>query len=160
MNDATRLEEGCTATLRVICLRGATWRLYPCELWGGAPNGSGYGMIYVLGSGKKNPKYIGVHRQALVQKLGRPVRQGYDACHHCDVKLCIQPEHLYEGTRKENMQDVRERGRCGRPSILTEEQKAEVRSRYAAGGVYQRDLAREFGVTQWTIWNTLRTASL
>ena len=100
----------------MICLRGATWRLYPCVLWTGKPNSAGYGVEYVKGSGARHPKYIGVHVRALQQKLGRPLRPGYQACHHCDVKLCIQPEHLYEGTQIDNMRDAAERGRLGHPN--------------------------------------------
>lgn len=135
-------------------MRGATWHLYPCVLWTGAPNNSGYGVKYVLGSGKARPKYIGVHRDALQVRLRRLVREGFDACHHCDVKLCIQPEHLYEGTRAENMRDVLERGHCGRPPVLTEDQKAYVRS--MAGQKFQRVLAEELGVSQMTISNVMR----
>jgi hypothetical protein len=109
---------------------------------------------YVLGSGKKGRKFIGVHRDALQQKLGRLVRSGFDACHHCDVKLCIQPEHLYEGTRKENMRDALERGHCGRPLSLTEEQRAYVRAK--AGRESQRVLAQELKVSQATISNVIR----
>ena len=147
MSDATPLR---------VCLRGATWRLWPCKLSPLVPNNRGYCMVYVRGSGAKNPEFIGIHRQALEQRLGRPVRPGYDACHHCDVRNCYEPQHLYEGTRKENMQDARERGRIGRRASLTDEQKAEVRRRYASQRVAQHVLAREFGVSQMTISNVIR----
>lgn len=139
----------------MICLRGATWRLYPCQLWPGTLNKAGYGTVF--GDGVEHPKFDGAHRQALAQKLGRPIRQGYLACHHCDVKCCIQPEHLYEGTRRDNVLDARERrGSCGRLPSLSADQQDEVRRRYAAGGVKQSELAEEFAVTQKTISNVIR----
>jgi hypothetical protein len=29
-----------------------------------------------------------------------------DACHSCDRKNCINPDHLYAGTRKDNVEDI------------------------------------------------------
>lgn len=136
----------------IICLRGATWRLWPCRLWSGAPNNAGYGKIYVRGSGAKNPRYIGVHVRALEEKIARKLLPGHEACHHCGVKLCYEPMHLYEGTRRDNALDiVRHGGRLGRPGRLSAEQVAEIRERYRLGGIRQRDLAAEFGVAQMTI---------
>jgi hypothetical protein len=133
----------------VICQRGAVWQLFPCKVWDRKPNSSGYAFVYIKGSGAANPKFIGVHRKALAEKLGRPVRQDYDACHHCDVKLCYEPAHLYEGTRSDNMRDViAHGGRLGRPSKLTPEQRAEILRRVSPyGGETQAALAKDFGVT-------------
>lgn len=59
---------------------------------------------------------IYLHREALAQKLGRPVAKGMDACHTCDNRACVNPDHLYEGTRKQNMADCTERGRHNKPT--------------------------------------------
>lgn len=47
-----------------------------------------------------------VNRLALERKLGRSIKPGYFACHHCDTASCVNPEHLYEGTNQENQKDV------------------------------------------------------
>jgi len=137
----------------VICLRGATWRMYPCDLWSGAKNGNGYGQRKVGG------KAVAVHREALAQRLQRPIRHGMVAAHHCDTPLCRQPEHLYEGTPADNFRDALDRGQRmplpPHPPALTDIQRAEVRRRYAVGGVSQCALAHEFGVTQTTISNVV-----
>lgn len=77
-----------------------------CVLWTGRVNDNGYGQ-----RGKTL-----VHREALGKKLGRPVHADLDACHTCDVRLCFNPDHLYEGTRRQNMADCTERGRHNKPS--------------------------------------------
>lgn len=136
----------------VICLRGADWRLYPCRLWTGGRNRKGYGRRHITGS---NPKrYVAVHRESLELFLGRPLRPGLLACHHCDVPGCYEPMHLYEGTQSENLRDMYERHRgmpAGRPQI-TDAEKAGVRGRYAAGGITHLELAEEFGMERTTVW--------
>ena len=55
-------------------------------------------------------KTIYLHRQVLEQKLGRPIREGYEACHSCNHSNCIEPEHIYEGTHTDNMWDLKKAG--------------------------------------------------
>lgn len=51
------------------------------------------------------------HRLALTFALGRPIADGLQANHTCDVKACMNPSHLYEGTQKQNVADQIRRGR-------------------------------------------------
>jgi hypothetical protein len=53
-----------------------------------------------------NGKFIYLNRHILEQKLGRPVKEGYEACHSCNNTKCIEPEHIYEGTHQDNMWDL------------------------------------------------------
>jgi hypothetical protein len=39
------------------------------------------------------------------------VLDGVDVCHTCDVRCCIEPHHLFNGTRLDNMQDAAKKGR-------------------------------------------------
>ena len=128
----------------VLCLRGATWRLYPCKLWTGAINGRGYGHR------NQDGKDILVHREALTQKLGRPIAPGLFSLHHCDTPTCHEPEHLYEGTQIDNMRDMANRKRQAL-QLLTMAEHEEIRHRIAAGGVLHRELAAEYGVARATI---------
>jgi hypothetical protein len=93
-----------------------------------------------------------VHREALERKLGRSIRPKMQALHHCDNPSCMEPEHLYEGTRSDNMRDMHARGR-GRWGTYTlpETQRSEIRRRYAEGSMLQRELAAEYGVSNQTI---------
>ena len=70
----------------------------PCKLVTSNHVG-GYRFIW------KDGKQLYAHRVVLAEKLGRPIREGYEACHHCDTPSCIEPEHLYEGTQLQNASD-------------------------------------------------------
>jgi hypothetical protein len=52
---------------------------------------------------------VRAHRIALERKLGRPISPEFQALHTCDCKSCVNPEHLYEGTYRDNMLDRWER---------------------------------------------------
>ena len=72
-----------------------------------------------------------------------------DVMHKCDVRNCVNPEHLVLGTRLENMQDAKLKGRMrigqghGR-SKLTDEQVNLIKK----SSKLQREIAAEFGITQ------------
>jgi transposase-like protein len=90
-----------------------------------------------------------VHRVALAEKLGRPIRPGMKALHHCDNPPCHEPEHIYEGTSAQNNQDTIERGRwrgpASRPAIDESLKEAIVR-RYVTDGASFDEVAAEFGI--------------
>ena len=46
------------------------------------------------------------HRVAWMQANG-PIPEGMFVCHHCDNPPCINPEHLFLGTRQANMDDLK-----------------------------------------------------
>jgi hypothetical protein len=76
----------------------------PCRSHAGTTQGD-YPLVRV---GKTTKR---VSRIVLEQTIGRPIRLGYCALHHCDNPKCVEPTHLYEGTKKQNMQDCLSRGR-------------------------------------------------
>lgn len=79
-----------------------------CWIWKKCIHISGYGNLRVEGKTKK------AHRVSFELKNG-PIPEGMDVLHKCDVRSCINPDHLYLGTDKENAQDREDRGR-GEPS--------------------------------------------
>jgi hypothetical protein len=58
---------------------------------------------------KLKGRLLCVNRIVLERKLDRPIRSGYMALHTCDHGYCVNSDHIYEGTQKDNMQDRIER---------------------------------------------------
>ena len=56
-------------------------------------------------------KTLTVRRLVLEHSLGRTLIPEYLACHTCDVRNCINPNHLWSGSRLENSQDRFKKGR-------------------------------------------------
>lgn len=118
-----------------------------CWPYQGCLNRGGYGV--------KNPGRAGGSHLAHVQVFEAtygPRIPGLDVRHRCDTRACINPDHLLQGTRKQNMEDMVERGRSRRGSRhhfaqLTDEQVESIR----ADGRYQYVIAAEYGVDQSTI---------
>lgn len=81
-----------------------------CWLWTGTKNSAGYGRLVVGGIKKA------AHRYSYELHNG-PVPEGLFVCHHCDVKPCVNPAHLYAGTHADNMRDASERGLLSVPKV-------------------------------------------
>jgi len=75
-----------------------------CWIWTDTNNGHGYGLITVKGQRKM------AHRVAWELYRG-PISEGLQANHKCDVRFCVNPNHLYLGTQAENLEDCITRGR-------------------------------------------------
>jgi hypothetical protein len=87
-----------------------------CWLWTGRRATAGYGVI----TGPHQQK-IGAHRAAFEAFIG-PIPDGLLVCHKCDTPACCNPQHLFLGTHKDNMQDMALKGR--RRSGWTREARA------------------------------------
>lgn len=128
-----------TAFLRLADIKGLDPDL--CWNWRGAGKGNGYGHT------SRGP----AHRRAYELMVG-PVPNGMDVCHKCDNRACVNPDHLFIGTRAENMADMvaKGRGAGGCRKHLTEKQVQEVRRRLNAG-VSQAEVARSMNINRGTV---------
>lgn len=121
---------------------------------------AGYGKISTR-VGNKSVS-TSASRVALYVKLGRLLDPNMLACHTCDNPPCVNPDHLYEGTSKQNTADMISRNRRNGSHVLgglatrklTLEQVVEIRDR-AATGAYCAGLAEEFGVSVQTVSNAV-----
>lgn len=120
-----------------------------CWIWTGPTDKDGYARMH------KDGRQVRAHRVVLMRTLGRELRPGMFACHSCDVRACVRPDHLWEGTHFENDEDARVKGRMARGNRhynakLTEDDVRSIRVRHERGE-RQIDLAAEFGVDQSAI---------
>lgn len=90
-----------------------------CWLWTAACHeAAGYGQIWHLG------KVLRANRVSWTLYRGE-IPGGLHVCHTCDVRCCVNPDHLFLGTREDNMQDCFKKGRS---SVLRNSIGGRVRS--------------------------------
>lgn len=116
-----------------------------CWLWTGGVNIWGYGLISL---GGRTSGATGAHRVSYLLHKGDP--GGLFVLHSCDNRLCVNPEHLFLGTQRQNMADKIRKGRQqdqagerGPSAKLIEADVADIRSKRLSGS----DFAALYGVS-------------
>lgn len=82
-----------------------------CWEWQAATR-NGYGVI---GKGSRQDGLEYAHRWSYM-RIYEFVEDGKEVCHSCNNRLCVNPAHLYEGTRSDNMKQCAAQGRASIPS--------------------------------------------
>jgi uncharacterized protein (UPF0335 family) len=113
-----------------------------CWLWTGRLAVTGYGMMSI-GHSKKAM----AHRASFHAFKDEPLLAGKFVCHSCDTRACVNPEHLFQATHRENMADMTRKGRSAGLSPTT---IMSIREAYAAGRT-QKSIAEDFGVNRSTV---------
>lgn len=133
-----------------------TWEVNESGCWictSHAPNGNGYPQYFI--NGKSN--YLS---HIMYERKNGLMPEEMCICHKCDTPMCINPEHLFLGTRKDNNLDRSKKGRTARlygkenpNSKLTEEQIILIRNMQ---GLTHKQIANMFNVTRGHVTNIRR----
>jgi len=122
-----------------------------CWIWTGAKLPSGYGQIKIPGARKQ----VYAHRLAWMLHRGE-VPQKMRVLHKCDNPTCVNPEHLFLGSSRDNMQDMKRKGRhlYGERNVeakLKTEQVERIKTLLAGSEFTQLELAKMYSVSPMTI---------
>lgn len=82
-----------------------------CWLWIGGQTTEGYGLLYKTNSTTGERKHITAHRAMWEQTFGVIKESGLVVCHKCDFPPCVNPDHLFLGTPRDNALDMIAKGR-------------------------------------------------
>lgn len=148
----------------------------PTQCWICSSSNSGGYSVVKIGSMRDGTRATDQsHRQMWLAHRG-PIPDGLWVLHKCDVRACVNPDHLFLGTPKDNTQDASRKGRLAtgersgskthpesvrrgldiNTNKLTEAQVLEIRARYVPKRVSQQSLANEYGVSQPVISSIIR----
>lgn len=121
-----------------------------CWPWCGRRMSNGYGQFSYAS------KSWNAGRLAFVLTTGQSAA-GLDVCHTCDNRACCNPAHLFLGTRAENLQDMRDKGRDVIP-LGTHNGRAKLNPslvrlirKLANDGISGRAIGRKIGVDNKTV---------
>jgi hypothetical protein len=142
--------------VRTVTEHGASdacliWPFAVCKWWGYA---------YVKIPGERYGKRV--HRVAYKIKYGHyPV---HDGCHTCDNRACYNPNHIFDGTDKDNFADMVAKGRSARGernhfAVATEEIVIQIREEYATGAWTRIQLGERHGLSLGAIKKIVRRAT-
>lgn len=113
-----------------------------CKIWLNYVMKDGYGVIRI------GDKTMLTHRVSWMERYG-PIPEDTLVCHTCDIPSCINPDHLFLGTDKDNSDDKIKKGRAIFPpkgrkhwaNVIDENQVIAIR---AASGTH-KEIAAMFG---------------
>ena len=118
-----------------------------CWIWKGALNRSGYGKFYFQGFGHDI-----AHRVSYKLFKGS-IKDDFFVCHRCDNPACVNPNHLWLGTHKDNMTDMVQKNR--QKSKLNANDVIKIRELVERFRVSHKKIMEEFNITSGTISNII-----
>lgn len=122
-----------------------------CWLWSGFISGT-HGGFQMPAGGRP------AHRVSWVLHRG-PIPGELWVLHHCDNRLCVNPDHLYLGTHRDNMDDMkrRKRARGGKGTKNGAAKLTDDAVRWIHGcGLTNAAAAAALGVSETAVWQVRR----
>ena len=123
----------------------------PCWLWKGKVSKQGYGVFYAFGH------TVLAHRFCWFLIHGKSPDKPY-VCHSCDNRLCVNPDHHFEGTAKDNNSDMTEKGRANRvgwPAESSPKQVIAIRILWSTGRFTIKELSEIMNISDKRIESAL-----
>jgi len=149
-----KLSCGCWISLATAGRRGAHGHLYPAMS---------------VGSRTDNSRRTVTISRWIYEQLRGPIPPGMIVCHTCDIPECVNPDHLWLGTVKDNVDDMRQKGRNNYTgpnnpykgpkawsAKLTAKQVREMRQLFATGEWTKAALAERYGIHHVSVISILR----
>lgn len=117
-------------------------------------NGLPYGKFHI------HRKYVSAHRFSWMIHKGS-IPSGMLVCHKCDNPSCVNPNHLFLGTNKDNAVDRSVKGRGAinsrnGNSKLTDDKVLNIRNLYTNMHLSQESIAAMFGICQSQVSRIVR----
>jgi hypothetical protein len=124
-----------------------------CWTWtGGTKRGYGQFSLDTVKGGEMSS-----HRYSWELKHGK-IPKNMLVCHHCDNPPCVNPSHLFLGTHTDNMQDMINKGRKGKNTLVSKLTAKDVQY-IRICNLSAEKLATYYGVTSKCIREIKRRAT-
>jgi hypothetical protein len=129
-----------------------------CWNWVGSKNKRGYGHVRLPKVFDAKKSLVPAHRMSYAIHHGS-VPSDKMVCHKCDNPSCVNPDHLFLGTAKDNCLDMLRKGRDF-VGALNQNQVDEIREFFKSNPDESRiDVAIKYGVSKCAIYNILKGRS-
>lgn len=115
-----------------------------CIEWTGSKTIKGYGQFRIFN------KLIEAHRISYELFVGN-APEYTDVCHKCDNPSCVNPDHLFLGSRSKNMIDMMKKGRGSTNKLTIQDVK--IVKECIANGFPMKEISRYFKINLSSIYD-------